>query len=120
LRLNASVFQRATAGQQGAFYQRGDQIVKLAAGDIALPAADLNVRRLGIAGDFRRDGGIQQLTLQAVIAAVAEARLLAQIIRQQMIEIIAAERRSPPVASTSNTPRLKRRMEISKVPPPRS
>ena len=27
---------------------------------------------------------------------------------------------SPPVASTSNTPRLRRRMEISKVPPPRS
>ncbi|MCY1431128.1 hypothetical protein D9M71_470900 [compost metagenome] len=27
---------------------------------------------------------------------------------------------SPPVASTSNTPRVRRRMEMSKVPPPRS
>ena len=52
------------------------------------------MRCLGIAeGDFRRNGGIQQLTLQAVIAAVAEARLLAQIVGQQMVEIIAAERR---------------------------
>ena len=52
------------------------------------------MRCLGIAqGDFRRDGGIQQLTLQTVIAAVAEARLLAQVVSQQVIEIIAAESR---------------------------
>ncbi|VGP14073.1 hypothetical protein SB00610_01124 [Klebsiella quasipneumoniae subsp. similipneumoniae] len=50
------------------------------------------MRHLGIAkGNFRRDGGIQQLTLQAVVATVAEACLLAQVVRQQMIEIIAAE-----------------------------
>lgn len=92
LRFNAGVFQRATAGHQGTFYQWGNQIVKLATADIALPAAYLNVRHIGIAqGDFRRNGGIQQLTLQTVIATVAKARLLTQIVGQQMVEIIAAE-----------------------------
>ena len=93
MRLNAGVFQRATAGQQSAFDQRRDQIVKLAAGDFPLPAADIHPRRLGIAeGDFRRDRRIEQLALQAVVAAIAQASLLAQIIGQQVVEIVAAER----------------------------
>ncbi len=41
-----------------------------------------------------------------------------ELIRQQMVEIIAAERGITAGRSTSNTPRLKRRMEISNVPPP--
>ena len=93
MRLNAGVFQRATAGQQGAFDQRGDQRIKLATGHLPLPAADVHPRRLGIAeGDFRRDRRVKQLALQAVITAIAQASLLAQIIGQQMIEIVAAER----------------------------
>ena len=38
---------------------------------------------------------VSQFTLQARIAAIADARLLANVIRQQMVEVIAAQRGIP-------------------------
>ena len=44
---------------------------------------------------FGVDGRIQQFSLDARIAAIADARLLADVVRQQMVEVIAAERGIP-------------------------
>ncbi|CSP54171.1 NAD-specific glutamate dehydrogenase [Shigella sonnei] len=61
--------------------------------DFALPARNVNGHGVRIAQrDFGCNGGIQQFTLNAVIATIRNARLLANVIRQQMVEIIAAER----------------------------
>jgi hypothetical protein len=45
---------------------------------------------------------------------------LMDVAEQAVVEVVAAQRRIAAVDSTSNTPLLSFRIEISKVPPPRS
>ncbi len=98
----------------------GDQFIELFTADFALPARNVNVT--------------ESASLSAILAAMAASSSSAErgyrydqecppareCNPQQMVEIIAAERGITAGRQHFNTPRLKRRMEISNVPPPRS
>ena len=88
------IAQGAATGQQGALDQRLDQLVKLAAGDRALPAGKGAGNGIGI-GQAVLDGGgsVQQLALDTGIELTGQPGLLFEPVRQQVVEIIATEGR---------------------------
>ncbi len=100
--INAGIFQCARRQANSVrFNQRGNRIVRSCCGDLPCQPQRARTVSASLRRFFRGNRGIRQFALNAIVAD-GNSRLLANIVRQQMVKSTAAGIESPPVASAKH------------------